>query len=288
MSRSSSPPALRSWIRLARPTDTLLATAGTMVGAGLAGLGQDDVALIAGMTLATTALSAGSMALNDWHDVAEDRINQPSRPVASGAVKRPAALWGGLALLALGVLTSAALAPVWAALATVVAGASIAYTLALKRAPFAGNLVVAALSTYPLWCWAPVADAARPSYWVMVAGCFVFAIARELVNTARDVHGDRAVGLSTAATWLGVPFVGALAAVLMAVSGVLVWLPVIGRQTSALYLPPLLAATTMLVYLIAATLPRRTARDAPAGDASNRVARAVMLTMTMAYAFAAF
>ena len=66
-----------------RPGDTAVVIVATLISARLAqpvGLGLMDVALVA---IANGFLCAASMAFNDWHDVREDAINEPTRRILS-------------------------------------------------------------------------------------------------------------------------------------------------------------------------------------------------------------
>ncbi len=68
-----------------------------------------DVALVA---IANGFLCAASMAFNDWHDVREDAINEPTRPIVAGRIGRFAVLQLASTLSLLGVVI-AWTAPGW-------------------------------------------------------------------------------------------------------------------------------------------------------------------------------
>jgi len=198
--RSAAPAA---YVRLIRPGDTSFAVIGTLLGAGLAGLDSSWLAAAIWISVSNGALSAASMAFNDWHDVEEDRINRPTRPIPAGAISPRAACAFAAFLFLAAVAIAAMIGFRFAAAAAVVALASMTYTVRVKSLPLAGNLLTASLSSYPLWCWAAVAG--HPSNLLIgaAAGFFLGSVGRELVRTAGDRQGDEACGIRTVATAWG-------------------------------------------------------------------------------------
>jgi geranylgeranylglycerol-phosphate geranylgeranyltransferase len=143
------------------------------------------------------------MAFNDWHDVEEDRINRPTRPIPAGAISPHAACVLATFLFLAGVAIAAMVGLRFAAAAAVIAMASMTYTVRVKSVPLLGNLLTASLSSYPLWCWAAVAR--HPSNLLIGAasGFLLGSVGREIVRTAGDRRGDEACGIRTVATACG-------------------------------------------------------------------------------------
>ena len=80
------------------------AVADVTVGMLLGGAGVWPEGVAPGLlVLSSLGIYHGSMALNDWADRHEDARLRPGRPLPSGALGAPLALWLGLGLLALGV-----------------------------------------------------------------------------------------------------------------------------------------------------------------------------------------
>jgi geranylgeranylglycerol-phosphate geranylgeranyltransferase len=198
--RSAAPAA---YVRLIRPGDTSFAVIGTLLGAGLAGLDRSWLAAAIWISVSNGALSAASMAFNDWHDVEEDRINRPTRPIPAGAIRPHAACVLAAFLFLVAVAIAAMVGLSFAAAAAIIAIASVAYTVRVKSLPLAGNLLTASMSSYPLWCWAAVAR--HPSNLLIgaAAGFLLGSVGREIVRTAGDRHGDEACGIRTVATACG-------------------------------------------------------------------------------------
>ena len=89
------------------------------------------------------------MAINDYYDFDIDRINEPQRPIPSGAVSLREALVLTGFLTALG-LVSALLVSAYCLLFAFAAWAiMVAYVTVGKRSGFAGNLLVSACVAAP-------------------------------------------------------------------------------------------------------------------------------------------
>jgi geranylgeranylglycerol-phosphate geranylgeranyltransferase len=266
-------------VRLGRPSDTGLAVIGTVVGAGLAGVPDLWSWRTAVVAASNACLSGGSMMFNDWHDVDEDRVNRPDRPIPSGAVPRSRGLWMGLLALALGVGLGLAAGSRFGVMAACVALLSITYTLSLKRWPFAGNLMTAALSSYTLWCWVFESPAGHPLYLYILGAYFVGTVGKEVARTAADLPGDSAAGIRTAATILGARGANRFGLALIACGMALVWLPILQRSGGATYTTVLIAATT----IGAAVLLRKLALGpAPSARDTSRLVVSVTRAITVA------
>jgi geranylgeranylglycerol-phosphate geranylgeranyltransferase len=233
---------------------------GTLLGAGLAGLDRSWLPAVVWIGLSNGALSAASMAFNDWHDVEEDRINRPARPIPSGTVEPGTACVLAAILFAAGVVLGMAAGVWFGAAAALVALASMLYTCWLKSVPLAGNLLTASLSSYPLWCWAVAAR--HPSGLLIgaVAGFLLGSVGREIVRTAGDRHGDAARGIRTVATACGANTANRLGLVLilagLTVANVSVW-----QADSAGYRLALIVSTAAFM-LTALRLRGRSPADA--------------------------
>jgi len=237
--------AVRWWdhARLARPSDTGLAVVGTVVGAGLAGV--PDLWSMRTLVVAASnaCLSAGSMMVNDWHDVEEDRVNTPHRPVPSGAVPRRRALLMGAAALLVGIGLASSAGSRFGWLAAGVAFLSVGYTLVFKRWPGVGHVVTAGLSSYTLWCWAFEAGPARPLYAYVLGAYFVGTVGKEIARTAADLPGDARAGITTLATIFGARQANLAGLALICGGVALVWAPVLQNSGGIAYSIALGAST---------------------------------------------
>lgn len=271
-------------VKLGRPSDSAMAFLGTYIGARLAGVNDLTTFGISTLALSNGLLSAGSMMFNDWHDVVEDGINRPSRPIPAGLVSRALALRASLFVFGAAIVLAAALGPIFGAGAGLVVGASVWYTLQLKARPWIGNTICALLSAYPLWCWLPVSSRPGTLYLAVAGGFVVMGVGREVMRTAFDADGDRAGGVRTVATSRGSDAAVRIGSGLMFAGLLAGWVPVAGGETSVVY-GVLLAGSTLAVG--GAVLHVMRARRLPARQSSGRLivlARAVIVVMLIALA----
>ncbi|OGG43725.1 MAG: hypothetical protein A3F84_27430 [Candidatus Handelsmanbacteria bacterium RIFCSPLOWO2_12_FULL_64_10] len=191
-----------AYLRLLRPVNCAIAFASVLVGASLAGKGADAVSgLVAGLSAACVA--GGGNALNDACDEAADRINRPDRPIPSGQVSARAAVSLAVALFSLGVGASAGLSAKAVCVALAAVGGLVAYDLALKRVPVAGNVAVSGISGMAL-LYGGVAVNRVEATLVPAGFAFLFHLGREIVKDIEDVQGDAAVGAESVAVAWGI------------------------------------------------------------------------------------
>jgi 4-hydroxybenzoate polyprenyltransferase len=113
----------------------------------------------------------------------------------------------------------------------------------LKRAPVLGNLIVAAVSAYPLWCWLAITATRARVLLVLVAACVVFRLGAEIAKTAEDVAGDRAMGIATLATLRGPRCANRVGTTLMTLGLLVCWLA--ARDATTAYTGILLLSTLL-------------------------------------------
>jgi geranylgeranylglycerol-phosphate geranylgeranyltransferase len=171
-----------------RWANALIAAAGVLVGAWWAGWG--DSSLIALASIAAIALTAAANTWNDLADIHIDRIAHPERPLPSGALSRAAAERIGM-VAATGAVASASAVSALLGVATVgVLLLMRLYSPWLKRAGFAGNLVVSVLASLPF-----VYGSYAAGRWQSAVSLVLLAIplhlARELAKDLDDREADR-------------------------------------------------------------------------------------------------
>lgn len=209
-------------VRLVRPLNGLAAAMAVGVGAHLGGRAElaTEPVLRAGI-VAALVVAAANVA-NDRADVAQDRINQPTRPIPSGRVSRTAAGALALALAALATIVAASLGTGPAVAAAVLAGVGFAYSSHLRRVPVLGHVVVAALAASTIGFGAAVLGRPTPTVAIVMALIFLSVASSEVLKATADRIGDRAAGKSTVATLLSfrasLQLHASLVAVVMAVA----------------------------------------------------------------------
>jgi len=205
-------PSLPATLRLARFPLLATAAADPLAGWSLAAAanGSGSAWLLAGATLASLALYAGGMALNDFFDRGRDAILHPTRPLPSGAAGPAAAFRLGLLLLlagvALGTLAGECPALVAALLALVV----LAYDALLKRNRLAGSLAMGAARGLSLCLGAAAAgDLEAGLGAAALVSAYVTAVTAGSTFEERPTRSGAVVALGLLAA--GIPLVGAAA-----------------------------------------------------------------------------
>ena len=186
--RVPSTRAISAALRLSRWANALIAAAGVLVGAWWAGWG--DTSLIALASIAAIALTAAANVWNDLADIDIDRIAHPDRPLPSGALSRAAAERIGM-VAATGAVASASAVSALLGVATVgVLLLMRLYSPWLKRAGFAGNLVVSVLASLP-FLYGSYAAGRWQSGVPLVLLAIPLHLARELAKDLDDREADR-------------------------------------------------------------------------------------------------
>ncbi|NTU78949.1 MAG: UbiA family prenyltransferase [Chloroflexales bacterium] len=192
--------------QVTRFTNSLYAGAYTLVGAYLAG-GLTG-ALSASPLLAAIVVGlviAFGFVINDYVDVEVDTLAKPYRPIPAGTLARRDALAFAAALAGLAMAAAVLLGPTMALIAAATIGIAALYSFALKATVLVGNACMGLLiATMPLY-GALAAGGVTSAVWVVAGLMWLFDFSHEVLKTTADHVGDRAAGLSTVATALGVP-----------------------------------------------------------------------------------
>jgi 4-hydroxybenzoate polyprenyltransferase len=274
---------LRAYLHLTRPPESAIVFAATCVGGRIAGLADTSVGLTASLAASNMLLFAASTAFNDWHDVAEDRVNKPARPVASGAVSAAGALGLSLFLSAGALACAAMVGERFAILTALLAGASALYTLRLKRLAVVGNATVAVVSSYPLACWLLIAPPTA-LHVMLVLGCVALRMGGELVKTVEDAAGDSAAGVVTLATSRGAEFAGRAGLACLSISLAIGLAPLFAHRATPVYGLLLASSSALIAAVWMPTLGLGPWRPLT-GSQLVHVERAVTALMTVALAF---
>jgi geranylgeranylglycerol-phosphate geranylgeranyltransferase len=153
------------------------------------------------------ALTAASMAINDYFDRKIDAINEPNRPIPSGLIKPKEALIFSLISTIIGFAasyltnTSYPLCLVTAIIAWIV---SVAYTTVGKRSGLVGNFLVSACVAVPfIYGSIVIADEVKRSVWLFAFMAFLSITGREVTKGIVDVQGDKRQNVKTVAVRYG-------------------------------------------------------------------------------------
>jgi geranylgeranylglycerol-phosphate geranylgeranyltransferase len=193
-------------VRLVRPINCVMMGLAVTVGAALADRGifiQQLPNLLLGFSTGFF-LTGATMAINDYYDKEIDAINEPKRPIPSGAIAPKEALAFALTLTVVGFL--AAVVTNWQCL--VLAAASwavfVLYTAKGKRTGFLGNLMVSTCIAVPfVYGGFVVGEGFAPVAGIFVAIVFFSNTGREVTKGIVDLEGDREKNIRTVAVLHG-------------------------------------------------------------------------------------
>lgn len=193
-------PSPRVALELGRAHSAAGAALAVWVGARLAG--ADWAPWWLAPMLVAFLLSLAGNAWNDAHDLTQDRINRPRRPLPRGAATPIGARRLAGYCLA-GALLVALPFGLWSMLGTLLGiGLLLSYTKQLRAVPLLGNGVVGLLAGMALGYGGLLAGNV-PAVLLPAAALTLFFSGRELLKTIHDLPGDRAAGLRTSATEVG-------------------------------------------------------------------------------------
>mmetsp|Transcript_10995 Transcript_10995/g.17007 ORF Transcript_10995/g.17007 Transcript_10995/m.17007 type:complete len:420 (-) Transcript_10995:92-1351(-) len=217
------------------------------------------------MILAGPFLTGYTQTINDWYDREIDAINEPYRPIPSGAISEGEVIFQ-IWFLLLGGLGIAYGLDVWAGhdipsvLLLSIFGSWISYIysappLKLKQNGWAGNYALgASYISLPWWCGQAVFGTLdKPVYWILPVLYSIAGLGIAIVNDFKSIEGDRAMGLQSLPVAFGVDTAKYICAGSVTVTqlGVAAYLYALGEST---YAAILLALILPQVYFQATLL----------------------------------
>jgi len=187
---------ISAFIRLIRPINCVMMGFAVIVGAALAGketFFQQLQSLLFGFSTGFF-LTAAAMTINDYYDREIDAINEPKRPIPSGAVSAKEALVFAFLLTAIGLASAlaTAVAPNWQCLtiASVSWVIVISYVTKGKSTGLPGNLLVSTCIAVPfIYGSFVVGKGFLPSTSLFVAMVFLANTGREITKGIVDCCG---------------------------------------------------------------------------------------------------
>lgn len=200
---------ISGFILLMRPVNCVMMGVAVIVGAAITKsyVLNDYAYSLAFGFITAFLLTAASMAINDYYDREIDAINEPKRPIPSGAVKPLEALIFALTLAAHGLISAFLTNPrSFSCLFTAASFLfiSIAYVTYGKRTGFLGNLLVSACVSAPfLYGSLIVENTVALKTWIFISMVFLANTGREITKGIVDIEGDKMGNVKTLAVLLG-------------------------------------------------------------------------------------
>lgn len=241
-----------AFVRLMRPVNCMMMGFAVIVGAALpSGLSFQfsgwQPLLLSFFT--PFVLTGSAMAVNDYFDREIDAINEPRRPIPSGAVSPREALIFFSMLTILGLL-GAFLTNLYCFLTAVFAWAvMVLYSAKGKRTGFLGNLLVSTCVSVPFVYGAIALKGSLPQSSLLFAFiAFLSNTGREVTKGIVDIEGDSKEEIKTIAVLYGSRFAAIFATVLNFTAVLLSLLPWFWGLVSILYFLPISICDSGFVF----------------------------------------
>lgn len=272
-------------LKLLRPINLMMFVMGVFVGgvvaAGGAAFGPEALRQLVLAAVAVAAIGGAGNALNDVVDVRIDRVNRPSRPIPSGRISRKGGVAVWIAASAAGLVMSALVSIPHAVISAAAILLLIAYSIRLKRALLAGNVVVSALvATSILFGALAVGFSVEAAHAAIFA--FLLTFAREILKDAADEEGDRLVAARTLPIVHGRTVATRVVIAIVALTILLTPVPYLFFGYSSLYLSIVLVADVLLLRAIGRSMDG----SREAFDASSELLKWAMIVGMIALALA--
>jgi geranylgeranylglycerol-phosphate geranylgeranyltransferase len=150
------------------------------------------------------ALTAASMAINDYYDREIDAVNEPKRPIPSGLIKPKEALIFASALTIVG-FVAAFFTSISCFLIAIIAWIIfVTYTSVGKRSGLPGNFLVSTCVAMPfIYGSVAATNTIQSNVLIFVLMVFLSNTGREITKGIVDVEGDRMQNVKTLAVLYG-------------------------------------------------------------------------------------
>ncbi|KAG6551176.1 hypothetical protein Mapa_007411 [Marchantia paleacea] len=167
------------------------------------------------MFMSGPLLTGYTQTINDWYDREIDAINEPYRPIPSGAISEPeviAQIW----ILLLGGIGAAYALDVWAGhdfptiLCLAVGGSLLSYIysappLKLKQSGWIGNYALgSSYISLPWWSGQALFGTLTPDVIILTLLYSTAGLGIAIINDFKSIEGDRAMGLQSLPVAFGV------------------------------------------------------------------------------------
>ena len=244
--------SLRGFFRLMRPVNSLMMGFAVIVGAfpasGVRIIVDSWLVLLLAFFTAFT-LTGGAMAVNDYYDREIDAVNEPQRPIPSGAVSPNESLFFFIFLSILGLTISLLTNLKCFAIAVFAWILMTLYSTWGKQTGLLGNLLVSAPVSFP-FIYGPLAVGGilPPSSFIFASMAFLSNTGREVTKGIVDVEGDQKKDVKTIAVSYGLNTAALLSLILNLIAVFISLIPWILRIVSPLYLPPIVVSDIGFIF----------------------------------------
>jgi len=182
-------------------------------------------------------LLAASMVLNDYFDQQVDAINEPDRPLPSGAVKTSEALSFALILASFGLLSAASTGLATLLIAIFSLLIMISYNARIKQTGLLGNVFVSLNVAIPFIYGGFAVASLSWALAIFTLLAFLSSVGREIVKGIADVQGDTSRDVKSIAATKGNLTAARYGAAFFVCAVALSVLPLVLGLVSHLYVP---------------------------------------------------
>lgn len=214
---------LKGYYQLIRPLNVLIGGLSIWIGGAITG----SISPFMNLLLASFSgmlITAAANTINDYFDIAIDKINKPERPLPSGLVDPKQAYLFSLILFFIGTLVSFWITRACILIAFLSSLLLYFYSARLKRTTLWGNLTVALLSGLA-FIYGGLAVGNPKKAFMVGSFAFLYHLAREIIKDAEDIEGDQKEGLKTYPIRYGIKAALRLAAFVIILLIVVTYIP---------------------------------------------------------------
>jgi len=238
-----------AYIAEIRPANCLMAAFAALIGIVVSKTTLSFGVIGSGVLVfvAVFLVAAGGNVINDYFDVAIDKVNKPRRALPSGRITQRGALLYAITLSLFGIAVALFLNPICLGLATLNAALLVLYSWKLKRSALVGNLLVGYLTgSVFLFGGAAVSSVFLPG--ILFLSAMLAITSREIVKDVEDLPGDKRAGALTLPIRYGVAPSLAVATFFMLAAVAISPLPYVISILGPAYVGIIVVADSILLY----------------------------------------
>ncbi len=238
---------LSAFPRLIRPVNCVMMGFAVIVGASLVSYPSFSTNLLLGFITSFT-LTAASMAINDYYDRDIDAINEPQRPIPSGAISPKEALFLAVVLSVIGFMAAFGTNVYCLIVAAIAWIVSVIYVTKGKRTGLSGNLLVSTCVVIPFIYGGFAAGRPELTTMIFVAIAFLSNTGREVAKDIVDIEGDKSQDIKTIPVVYGERFAAFVSSIFFVLAVALSPLPWLLELVSPWFLPLVILTDVGLVW----------------------------------------
>ena len=220
LEQSKGKSSVRDWLFLIRLANSIMVGLAVIVGIAVSSPSGHQFSNLETSTsllgfITGFAISAFSMVTNDVYDYEVDKVNQPTKSVASGRISLRAAKLYSIPFLVIGLASSSLLGPLNLGIAAIFAFIGWYYNYHGKKLGLGGNSLVALSLAIPyIFGSIALGNYSVNLAYLLALTSFLAGLGREVLKGISDIAGDKIRNIKSIAISYGVEKAKVVAAVL--------------------------------------------------------------------------